>query len=145
MKTGDYVSFRLAKLLKEKGFDELCSTYYIQGRGLLRDILEEGWSRRLRNSKVNKSTIVVPTLQEAINWFRKELKIHIRINPVNPYVDYGRHNIPKECVLYYADIVYIGQWDTQSETFKSIVVENFYDTPAQAYEAAMTRYLETLA
>ena len=73
--TEDYCSFEIAKLLKEKGFDEHCSTSY---------------NTILSNHKVEESSvsecgranqIYCPTLQMAMKWLREVHKIHIIAEP----------------------------------------------------------------
>lgn len=71
----DYVSFEIAKLLKEKGFDEYCSTSY---------------NSFLSNHKVEASNvsewgkanqIYRPTQAMAMKWLREIHNIHIAIIP----------------------------------------------------------------
>ena len=69
MITEDYVSFEIAKLLKEKGFDEYCGYYSSDG---------EYWGYRVYNHK-GKDYISAPTLQMAMKWLREVHKIEIRV------------------------------------------------------------------
>lgn len=71
MNKEDYVSLEVAKLLKEKGFDEDCMAFYT------RDGLFEC------NSYINTNVLKhpTPTLYEAQKWLRKEHGIHIIITP----------------------------------------------------------------
>lgn len=73
----DYVSYETAKILKEKGFDELTSGFYGSNRGLC-----SGTSLLYNsiNKEVNfvddsfrvvfESCIAAPTLYEAQKWLR---------------------------------------------------------------------------
>ena len=61
MITEDYVSFEIAKLLKEKGFDEYCGYY---------DKTGEYWDYKTFNHKGDEY-ISAPTLQMAMKWLRK--------------------------------------------------------------------------
>ena len=71
MITEDYVSFEIAKLLKENGFDVCCiAVYSLQGQ--------------FKNpasvfSLKNNEFIYAPTLQMAIKWLREVHNIHIEI------------------------------------------------------------------
>lgn len=79
----DYVSLEIAKLLKEKGFDEECSKFWLYNKndtnevclvscGLLGDTNLE-----LNNSQIdtilndNKNGYSAPTLQMAMKWLRE--------------------------------------------------------------------------
>lgn len=58
----DYVSFEVAKLLKEKGFDQNCATYYLDG---------QVW-RHYHGEVIPKSKQIyaAPTQAVAIKWLR---------------------------------------------------------------------------
>ena len=77
MITEDYVSFEVAKLLKEKGFDEpTTGTYY-----------KDGTFEHLSLNKWNSKFIMpisAPTHQMAMKWLREVYDIKIMIRP---YVD----------------------------------------------------------
>lgn len=75
MITEDYCSFELSKLLKEKGFDESCNSFYI--------LLDNGDYRYTmsdfpyKNSrKYNVSSFARPTHQMAMKWLREKHKIY---------------------------------------------------------------------
>lgn len=77
MTTEDYVSFETAKLLKEKGFDEMCHcTYTYDGHILKEDCI-------ISNSEIDeeKQSYTAPTLQMAMKWLREEHRIDIVIRP----------------------------------------------------------------
>jgi hypothetical protein len=69
----DYVSFEIAKLLKENGFDEDTICVYI-GRHLL--IKGEGTISNATDMPI----IPAPTLQMAMKWLREVHNIHITID-----------------------------------------------------------------
>jgi hypothetical protein len=73
MITEDYISFEIAKLLKEKGFDEDTICVYI-GRYLL--IKGEGTISNATDMPI----IPAPTLQMAMKWLREVHNIHITID-----------------------------------------------------------------
>ena len=75
MITEDYVSLETAKLLKEKGFDEKCMSYYGHGEFHL-------GSPKYMKSNTDRDGVAcngvaydaynAPTLQMALKWLRKE-------------------------------------------------------------------------
>ena len=72
----DYVSFETSKLLKEKGFDEVCRSYYnIDNGGFGEDLTDE----ILKNSNLPKYIASAPTLQMAMKWLREVHKLFITI------------------------------------------------------------------
>lgn len=75
MNKEDYVSLEVAKLLKEKGFNEDCMAFYT------RDGLFEC------NSYINTNVLKhpTPTLYEAQKWLRDRRKIHISVGMCSDY------------------------------------------------------------
>ena len=73
MITEDYVNFEIAKLLKEKGFDEKCGPYYD-----LRGVLINGVIIEAKHN-VDMDKFSAPTLQMAMKWLREVHNIHIEI------------------------------------------------------------------
>ncbi len=86
MITEDYVSFEVAKLLKEKGFDEQCTHMYDsqhtsystfeQCRQITRN--NSDWIHYV--GKLNICPIAAPTHQMALKWLRDERNIHIKVH-----------------------------------------------------------------
>lgn len=70
--TEDFVSFEIAKLLKEKGFDEPCRSVYEE------KILRVNTMCDYFNSELS-SYVCAPTLQMAMKWLREVHKIDIDI------------------------------------------------------------------
>lgn len=67
----DFVSFKLAQRLKEKGFDWICSHYYrTTSKDLFRVFPCEDWSNT--EERVN-----APTISQVLKWLRDEKKLHI--------------------------------------------------------------------
>ena len=97
----DYVSFEIAKLLKEKGFDVPTRSHYdgLGGFGFL-DICEINWN----NYKCFKERgcYSAPTLQMAVKWLRIEHNIHC----VAAY---------RESDYYEPQIVCLGEWVDDKE------------------------------
>lgn len=74
-----YVSFEIAKLLKEKGFNEYCFALYDSNKILIQSGI------RLNNIQVGRveGSYSAPTLQMAMKWLREVHNIHIGINPIS--------------------------------------------------------------
>ena len=121
MITEDYCSFEVAKLFKEKGFDEYCLKNYWSSDKELHD-----WKWELsynRNSDGNRNTkdCAAPTHQMAMAWLREK---DIRICPDYSDVD--------------------GKWFTMIGTKKKRTYSGYYDTYEEAIEAALKYSLENL-
>lgn len=74
--TEDYVSFETAKLLKEKGFDWDCITYYANSKpnNVQYSMLFEN------NTSLGLRCCSAPTLQMAMKWLRKVHNQNVQIN-----------------------------------------------------------------
>ena len=72
--TEDYVSFETAKLLKKKGFDEKCNSYFISNN-------EIALIANKRNFNKHGIYLSAPTLQRAMKWLREVHDIKIMIRP----------------------------------------------------------------
>ena len=121
MITEDYVSFEVAKLLKEKGFNEYCLKNYWSSDKELHD-----WKWKLsynRNSDGNCNTkdCAAPTLQMAMKWLREK---DVRICPDYSDVD--------------------GKWFAMIGTKKKRTYSGYYDTYEEAVEATLKYALENL-
>ena len=88
------VSFSIAKLLKEKGFDELCShaykevespILYIHQDKKYNNSFKKEWQNTVRkNSNMNNATInrySAPTIGEVVMWLYDNHRIYIHISP----------------------------------------------------------------
>ena len=78
MITEDYVSFEVAKLLKEKGFDWDCITYYVDSypNDVQYSMLFEN------NTTWEEHCYSAPTLQMTMKWLREVYNINIDIVPI---------------------------------------------------------------
>lgn len=81
MKKKDYVSFEVAKLLKEKGYDEYCEGYFHLNteEATEEECFEMAPGQDFRN-RDNRYRVGAPTLYEAQKWLRKKHHIHIVID-----------------------------------------------------------------
>lgn len=125
MITEDYISFKIAKLLKEKGFDEICRAFWKEWNGEINlcdcnsfHTFEYCHNTMLERYNDNEETnIAAPTLQMVMKWLRKVHHIFIDIDydirlGNKPYFtiitdmnkgDYFKgHNLPTEKETYEA-------------------------------------------
>lgn len=74
----DYVSLKVAKLLKEKGFDEYCEAYYhlCCDDATEEECFEKSSDKDFKNCN-NKFRVGSPTLYEAQKWLRKTYNIDV--------------------------------------------------------------------
>jgi hypothetical protein len=73
-----YVSYEVAKLLKEKGFYLDCEHYYKPNGEIVRTSHTEG-SRHINSSVLYEHQCLAPTQQMACRWLREEHKMFISI------------------------------------------------------------------
>lgn len=119
-----YVSYETAKLLKEKGFDEPCKSYFIDNV----DYIDTSYStEELTDLHMGVWETLRPTHQMACAWLRKEHHIHII-----PEISDPSELEPK----YYCMI-----WNTL--TNQSYIIDIF-DSYEEAVEVALKYVLENL-
>jgi len=126
----DYVSFEIAKLLKEKGFDEatLCD-YSDKGLRWFNDVL-------VRHN--SQGGIACPTLQMAMKWLREVHNTIIvpsirAMDPITGIID-----------CYCISIYYIPKNNGGALCSISPTPENGYSSYEEACEAAIKYCLENL-
>lgn len=128
----DYVSFEIAKLLKEKGFDEpTTKSYYTEGFEnpmiFSHDLLP----------CIRPDEFLCPTQQMAMKWLREKHNVHIEIRITNHSLS-ELIDIPKYYwVLFDASKV---KWMGESTANKPIA----FDTPEEAYANAIKYCLEKI-
>ena len=123
MITEDYVSFEIAKLLKEKGFDEGCRQYWYKGNIVFSR--SEIRNRELDNYEDEGWT--APTLQMAMKWLRETFEIHCQI----------------DCPIAASNWVY-GIRNLDQDEWIALRNMGDYDTYEEACEAAIKYCLENL-
>ena len=84
MITEDYVSFETAKLLKEKGFEGECVSYYSEFVDNNTTLCRWRKTHSYVNVK-NDAYTLVPTLQMALKWLREVHNIHIEFTWYSSY------------------------------------------------------------
>lgn len=122
MITEDYVSFKTAKLLKEKGFDWECETRKFYP--------EPEYDAESPNG------VYAPTLQTVMNWLRKKHNLHIEIRITN-------HSISIVNVIKYYWVMCnteTGRWCDESTVYNV----KAFDTPEEADEDAIRHAVENL-
>ena len=129
MITEDYCSFEVAKLLKEKGFDELCIfKYSSEGVRMKAGVAIDEW----QNSELDDDEYSCPSHAMAMKWLREVHKVLIVID------------------AYHAD-----HWEGYIDSFEisiyshasTIIVPNeiaHYTDYEEAVEAALKYSLENL-
>lgn len=79
MNKEDYVSIELAKMLKDKGFDEPCNKWYGRNGSIFNDAHKSNHN----NSIPNDSRISMPSLYEAQKWLMEKHNFYIEICKLN--------------------------------------------------------------
>ena len=121
-----YVSFEVAKLLKEKGFNCPCKVVY-SPKGIIKHYLkEEVYAHNLKGHKK-----LCPTHQMALAWLREEKNIFIVIEP-HAYDYINEKNTSYVYSLWQGDNYY------ENPELKS------YPSYEEAVEAAIKYCLENL-
>ena len=125
MITEDYVSFEIAKLLKEKGFDELCHGYFRKDNPI--DLVELAQAANWNDEPFFTSR---PTLQMAMKWLVQEHKLYVNV-------------VPSVERYYWTE-----KWHSYVESLnKRYPFGKFiatFNSSEQAYEAAIKYCLENL-
>lgn len=142
MNNNQYVSLEVARLLKEKGYNEWCRSYWggftdkplymcEANRGKAFDYCNNSMLTRHYND-YDQEYIAAPTLQEAMKWLRDNYKLHIEVGVLKKY---PLEKYPTE-VTYSYNIQHIDKWDSTLEEFKRD--GNFgYETPEEAADKAI--------
>ncbi len=132
--TEDYVSFEIAKLLKEKGFDAQCRAAYTNYGQLFTTQIQQ-YITNIVSSKGYQWECVAPTLQMAMKWLREVHHMIIMLQPLsfNIIKDYLCENWTYS--LWADDNLEIGEpYDNQTS----------YPSYEEACEAAIKYCLENL-
>lgn len=72
-----FVTYEIAKKLKEIGYNENCASYYYEDKELS-SLFDEF---RVKNSKTADVHIAAPLWQQVIDWLREEHKLLLTVNP----------------------------------------------------------------
>lgn len=122
------VNFELAKLLKEKGFDNYCDKKYIA-----QCLWQKPNSReKYKNSEIHKnsSDVSAPTIAEVVMWL------------------YEKHNVWISVVPYNDEELSQTLWENKTidiaDDYNDCSDYTFYHSPTEAYEAAIEYTLNNL-
>lgn len=118
--TEDYVSFEVAKLLDEKGFEQRNCQHSYNSKGVF------GWSDDL-----DPYEYLAPTLQMACKWLRKKHNILLFLLPAQ---ENGK--------LVY--LVEVWTWNEEEGIYESTYAPMPRKEPEQAVDAALKYALENL-
>lgn len=130
MITEDYCNFDIAKLLKEKGFNEKCKALYT----VWFDEVEGPKEDETENWNIEPKYFSAPTLQMTIKWLREVHHYYIQIM-LDSWACGGHMG-------YY---VVIQKTDSDFEMMLQDKVDKvFYETPEEAAEDAIKYILEDL-
>ena len=147
MITEDYVSFEIAKKLKEKGFNRMCVYAYCEKGGwnkytqvhepithILRTdgnpfgtfYVGNNWNVKYERNK-NKIRCSAPTIEDVLKWLREEKSIFIEVEYINQ----------KACgctiiVQSTGDLIAKWNWDRFQYANKNPLVGNTYEKAAIA-------------
>jgi len=129
MITEDYVSFETAKLLKEKGFNELLNYYYTSD-GRKNYATSYNWNQTTGDFQ----DYSCPTLQMAIKWLRRVYNLHCNVDYDFVLGWYCQITSLKETIEY------------DYEEMKHYHPDNDHDfsSAEEAYDAAIRYCLENL-
>ena len=124
----DFVSFEVAKLLKEKGFDELCIfKYSSEGVRMKAGAAIDEW----QNSELDDDECSCPSQSMVMRWLREVHQLHISIKPT-----WALGDMREPCRWEYSIISLSVATD-----YMYYVGENTYE---EAVEAALKYALENL-
>lgn len=136
MITEDYVSFEIAKLLKEKGFDEGCSFVV---NAISKGVMPVSWPTTNSDIEDEKASLIaLPTLQMTMKWLREIHNIFIVIEP-HTYDYINGKNSSYVFAIWEGDN-YIEIYSYKNSGLRGIS----YSTYEEACEAAIKYCLENL-
>lgn len=125
----DYVSFEVAKLLKEKGFHEPCiATYNLTTKDFAVEEIYQDWTTCW------KTYVSAPTHQMAMKWLREKY---------NKHCDMG-YDLDLEWYFQIIGLKEIVEYDYPEPKYYHAENETGFKTYEEAVEAALKYVLENL-
>lgn len=142
MITEDYVSFEIAKVLKDKGFDEDCRAFYKEWDGeiILYPCTPSHLFEYCCNSMLEKfndseeTNTAAPTLQMTTKWLREVHNLHCAVDYDFVLGWYCQITSLKETVEY----------DYEEMKHYHPDKDNGFSSPEEAYEVAIKYCLQNL-
>lgn len=135
-----HCSFKVSKLLQEKGFDEPCRSVYVDCGDYVDsyNTLEE-----LTDLQIGVWEALRPTHQMAMDWLREKHGIFVQLNRDNQYHEghkvtpMTKHDIERgHRPEYYARVL-----DAKSESNTTEHFDDFYDCVEAALEYCLTKLI----
>ena len=127
MITEDYVSFEIAKRLKEKGFDGECRNYYNTDGHFYSGDFKSDWN----NNKGGITLFSAPTLQMAMKWLREVHNIYYEIKLLlgekaekNGDLQLGIYQLNSSGVYVWKDWIYAYTYVELYENYIKYCLEN---------------------
>ena len=143
MITEDHVSFEVAKLLKEKGFDEPCALSEFDCDAYKKWVETAPRPITLDAESEKPFRYPVPSIYVAKKWVKEKYKRHIEVRITN-------HSISDMVnVIKYYSIIFNSETPSckyQIPTYKlgGLYNTDVFDTEEEAYESALRHLLENL-
>lgn len=134
MITEDYVSFEVAKLLKEKGFDVYGDGSFNTGIEIFAEYSPSGAFNKCITSKPHQKGYPAPTLQTAMKWLRETHNLYTSV-----LMGFDVDN-PQ----YYFFVPSVTKFTSTTGEYITPFDENEFDTYEEACEAAIKYCLENL-
>ena len=131
----DYCSYEVSKLLKEKGFNEICSHEWgvpdiDKGYVLQKFNIYNG---QIKNSELIDDAYAAPTHQMACKWLRENHKLLISVDATPIYGkmkdDKGRNT----CGILYWNYIASGEWTNE----KYNPIQKAFALSGETYEEAV--------
>lgn len=141
MNKEDYVSLEVAKLLKEKGFDECCGAYYHCNWDEMteEECFEVAPIHVFRNSN-NRYRIGAPTLYEAQKWLREEHLLYVDVQAYYTSYEVDENDYRDQERLWEYSI-----WeDATYEVYEKVKSKCSYDTYEKALNAGILEALKLI-
>lgn len=133
MNKEQYVTFEVAKLLKEKGFDWPCICYY-EDNGIMHEALDYVRQNDGEDGEDDDNDeCLCPTQQMAMRWLREEKGIHIMVST-------GMNVCSKPMRFYHANLAQM----EEDKTIYGDPIDVDFDTYEDAVEAALKYVLTNL-
>lgn len=123
MNKEDFVSFEVAKLLKEKGFNEPCTHFYCKMHDCIEDTLSNSCRfKEVTYKQLEEGDFLLPTLYQAAKWLRKK-GLFIEIHYYNgDYYMYDILTIPEHDLIGLSDRPYI-KYKSYEEVLNAGILE----------------------
>jgi hypothetical protein len=145
------VSFPLAKLLKEKGFDVPVRNYYLQKEkgNYLHEGFEDSywgdnrivnWNKDVVGIKPFEGFLSAPTIAEVVMWLHEKYGIWMNVSPVFEFNSGRNDYLTIRGFQYYITVITDNKYNQE----KSHAAREYKNSPTEAYEAAIEYTLNNL-